>query len=544
MNGITRLSAAAAVLTLLFVFCPSCAPEVEEPALPEPVESAQTGSSESETAAETEPPEPLFKSDLEARKAVLAALELPVAAVYYTEESLAAYTEYAAKLNAEILTVTAENAEERIAEIDALIKSMTYRVDADHYMTPEGVLYERGEITRLYVDNPYKIVHRDHYIPMSVNVVYPRGYGKGVSFTAPCSMTMRGNSTRVNEKPPYNLLFEEKKAVAGMDKGKRWVLLANLFDKTQLRNKLAFDFCGNLRFDFSPEAEFVEFYMNGEYRGLYLLCEPVTDGKQRVDIDVENGDCLLELDSVRTEGGAGYITTQSDVRLKINKPEENHTADRNAWTKRLNEIELAMKRGKIEEMEGFVDIESFVDFYIFKEYFKDVDAYYNSTRFYLKDGILYAGPAWDLDLSCGNASDTYGEVKYQSYCNVNGYGTGTGDSADGEWNDFGWFRILWHSNEFKALVLERWKELRPLCENIFRDNELGQNRIDALTDAYLPYIRRNYAEGGWDMKTVYCPYEHAPVGTYVGEIIFLREWLERRLAVVDSLFGYEPSGRE
>ena len=62
--------------------------------------------------------------------------------------------------------------------------------------------------------------------------------------------------------------------------------------------------------------------------------------------------------------------------------------------------------------------------------------------------------------------------------------------------------------------------------------------------AYLPYIRRNYAEGGWDMKTVYCPYEHAPVGTYVGEIIFLREWLERRLGVIDSLFGYEPSGRE
>ena len=46
------------------------------------------------------------------------------------------------------------------------------------------------------------------------------------------------------------------------------------------------------------------------------------------------------------------------------------------------------------------------------------------------------------------------------------------------------------------------------------------------------------------MKTVYCPYEHAPVGTYVGEIIFLREWLERRLGVIDSLFGYEPSGRE
>lgn len=541
MNEIGKLAWIAAALTLLAFLCASCGggarsgpPEVS---LPETAEDE-----ESEAPAETT--QQLFASDFEARKAVLAALELPAATVYYAEESLAAYQEYASALNAQIMSVTAENAGERLAEIDALKKSMKYRGDADHYLTPEGVLYEKGEITRLYVDNPYKIVHRDNYIPMSVNVVYPRGYGRGVDFTAPCAMRMRGNSTKGGAKPPYNLLFDEKQAVAGMDKGRRWVLLANLFDKTQLRNKLAFDFCGNLRFAFSPQAEFVEFYMNGEYRGLYLLCEPVTDGKKRVDIDTEAGDCLLELDSVRTEDGAGYITTQSGVRLKVNKPEENHTADRNEWTQKLNEIELAMKRGKIEEMEGYVDLESFVDFYIFKEYFKDVDAYYNSTRFYLKDGVLYAGPPWNLDLSCGNASDTYGEVKYQSYCNVNGYGTGTGDSADGEWNDFGWFRLLWHSAEFKSLVLERWKELRPLCENVFRDNELGVNRIDALLDEFFPYIRRNYAEGGWSIKEVYCPYEHTPSGTYDGEILFLREWLKRRLAVVDALFGYEAEQPE
>ena len=155
MNEIGKLAWIAAALTLLAFLCVSCGggarsgpPEVP---LPETAEDE-----ESEAPAETT--QQLFASDFEARKAVLAALELPAATVYYTEESLAAYQEYASALNAQIMSVTAENAGERLAEIDALKKSMKYRGDADHYLTPEGVLYEKGEF---FVGEDIETVYRE-----------------------------------------------------------------------------------------------------------------------------------------------------------------------------------------------------------------------------------------------------------------------------------------------------------------------------------------------------------------------------------------------
>ena len=78
---------------------------------------------------------------------------------------------------------------------------------------------------------------------------------------------------------------------------------------------------------------------------------------------------------------------------------------------------------------------------------KNVDFNYSSTRFYIKDGVLYAGPLWDLDLSGGNANP----VNYPTYFE-------NGDSSKGLWcQQFTWFKNLWKMPEFYNMVSERYK---------------------------------------------------------------------------------------
>lgn len=494
-------------------------------AVAEQTEAAADISFENEAAINTVEYISDFKSDFEARKAVIDELDLPMPAEHYSDDFLSALSDLSDDVNSSINNITAENAGDWIIRIRNFI--------AENMAEKAGV-YENGPLPRIYIYTGDGAVHSS-YSGATITVTYPDDYDKDKAFVdSEAMIKLRGNSTKDQPKHPYTIKFTTKRTLCGMDEGKKWVLLANLFDKTQLRNKLAFDFCGKLRFDYSPECEFVELYLEGEYIGLYLLCEPVTDGSTRVDIDADNGDYLLELEMERVEEGETYCISSGGVRVKINKPEGASFEKARELKMLLNSIEQSITDDSYDDT---VDLDSFVDFYIFKELFKDVDAFYSSTRFYIKDGKLYAGPVWDSDLTLGNASAVNKpDVKYWRYNNVNKYGDGSGDSANGEWNDFGWFAMLWKSERFRCAVLERWNELLPLAENLYKDNGLGKNSIDLLLDDYREAIDKNYTEGGWDLYKIYSDLETTPADSYDGNITWMKEWLERRIAVLDTLF--------
>ncbi|MCI5830859.1 MAG: CotH kinase family protein [Spirochaetia bacterium] len=71
-----------------------------------------------------------------------------------------------------------------------------------------------------------------------------------------------------------------------MSKHKSWALIANYCDKTLLRNSLAYE-CGRKIMDgmaWNPDTRNVHLYLNGEYLGLYMVCESVKIDKKRVNI--------------------------------------------------------------------------------------------------------------------------------------------------------------------------------------------------------------------------------------------------------------------
>ncbi len=353
----------------------------------------------------------------------------------------------------------------------------------------------------------------------------------GEVIESPITAKIRGNSTANGAKKPYNIKFPDSVSLFGMEEGKKWSLLANMYDRTMLRNRLSLDFAREMGLRYTSECEYCEVWVNGKYRGNYLCCEPVSDGKNRVGIDADKNEFILEV----TPFGNWSFVSGEGVPIYYDTPEEPTSAQKKFLTDLIAKAEKAMLTGKESEYKKYIDVGSFVDLYCMMELFKDVDGYHKSLYFYVKDGMLCAGPAWDFDLCCGNVSTTHEEENYYNYHNSHGYGDKSNDSTHGLRMNLGWWKLLLDgSKEFAERVQDRYKELQPMIENLYRDNALGQNRIDRLLEANGASFAREYSKekdgAGWDIMAQYSIYGGESKGDYDANVAFLRKWLEDRNA--------------
>jgi hypothetical protein len=98
------------------------------------------------------------------------------------------------------------------------------------------------------------------------------------------SMKSRGNSTWGYPKKPYNIKLGSKAKLFGMEKAKSWCLLANYEDLSLLRNQIIFSVGAEIGLRETPDCRSIDLYVNGEYKGVYLITEKVEINKNRVDI--------------------------------------------------------------------------------------------------------------------------------------------------------------------------------------------------------------------------------------------------------------------
>lgn len=88
-----------------------------------------------------------------------------------------------------------------------------------------------------------------------------------------CSLHGRGNSSWNEDKKQYSLNLTDSAEVLGMDASKKFALIANSSDDSNLRNRTAFDIARLCAMPASPGSAFVNVYLNGVYNGLYLLAQ-------------------------------------------------------------------------------------------------------------------------------------------------------------------------------------------------------------------------------------------------------------------------------
>ena len=225
----------------------------------------------------------------------------------------------------------------------------------------------------------------DGYVQAKISITDPDGsvLEDNVSFK------VRGNTTALYwvKKKAYTFKFAKKKELYGMGKGKKWVLLANAFDPTLMRNYLAFDTARELGFAYVPGQKITELWIDGAFRGCYTLMTPVQEGKDRVDINIENGkDFMVELESMTEEEGVTYFKAEG-WRYAVKEPEEPDEEEAAYIQNTFTSIAKTLKNGTEQEIRDVIDVESFAKFYVLNEYMKTFDFSMSSVFFYY-NGVL------------------------------------------------------------------------------------------------------------------------------------------------------------
>ena len=337
----------------------------------------------------------------------------------------------------------------------------------------------------------------------------------GSVLTDNCTVKVRGNTTALSwvEKKSYNFKFAKKKDVLGMGKGKKWALVANTFDPTLLRNITAFGIARELNIPYTSEYRVVELWMDNSFRGCYLLFEPVQEGTDRVNINIDNGkDFLMEYEARREEEDKTYFTVEN-LRFLISEPEEPDDEELEYIQTTMESVISAMKNGSREDIEAVVDIDSFAKFYLLNEYMKTYDLDMSSVYFYFKDGKLYAGPPWDYDLSSGNAApDTY----YRA--------SATLSPQDAFVDTRIIYKVLCKNTWFYERVRAVYREHYTFMSQIAADGGF----LDTMRTQYTDVINRNYGEAGWRVSRHWINIQRIPESTYGKNYTYLKDWCAAR----------------
>lgn len=225
------------------------------------------------------------------------------------------------------------------------------------------------------------------------------------------SISGRGNYTWVNsEKKPYSITLSHEADLLGMGEAQKWILLANAADPALIRNKIVYNFAENLGLAYTPDSRWVDLYLNGDYVGLYQLCERIEVHPQRVNIAQSKGYLVSQERADRIDGP--YVETGKRLELRIRYPlqvtEEYLAKITEKWQTFENAVaaEDGIDPATGKRWENQIDLDSWVRKYLVEEIFANHDAGYTSQYFY-SNGIadtdlIFAGPVWDYDLSMGN----------------------------------------------------------------------------------------------------------------------------------------------
>ena len=359
----------------------------------------------------------------------------------------------------------------------------------------------------------------------------------------PAGMKVRGNWTSSYDKKPFRIKFNSKKNILGLNENKeykKWVLLADVKDASMVRTATAFYLAKHLMPEtvFVPDFTPVNFYINNENWGVYMLTEQKEVGEGRVDINKAKSGYtgtdigyFFELDNYAAEeaqkadGDPTFTVTYKPQAINWHHNFENYNGIQQGYTissditntatqipyitkrvemayqviydavlnnqfKRIeNEQLVADDSATLEEcLAKTIDIDSFVGMYLLHDIVCDPDIGYSS--FYLSldmsskgNKLLTCNNPWDFDSTLGiRKGDEVVKGKQLSEQAADLQNNARGAYADVSSNM--WFSIISKAQFFKDKVKAKYQQLRS--------NDVFQKIYD-MCDDYSSTYSSNYA---------------------------------------------------
>ena len=386
----------------------------------------------------------------------------------------------------------------------------------------------------------------------------------------------RGNNTFSYSKKPYQIKLENKAALSGMAKAKTWVLLANWNDVSLLRNQIVLDISREAGMRYALSCVQADVWINGSYNGLYLMTEKAQIQKGRMELrdleeetealnaeapgsyprkKLETADLPLirgyQIPENPEDITGGYIAviekryrlksnpeagfrTRYELSIQIKEPTYPSMEQVQYLGNLVFEMQDAAAAGDgISAKSGkhyseYMDISSFALKFLIEDWCKNYD-YISGSQFLYKDSddrdpLIYAGPAWDYDLSFGNMRDK----GYQP----------TGDYVVKNTQKYNLYWLLSRHGEFMDRVREIWqKQFRPAAAVLTGEAEPTADSVLRSLDDYAESIRKSAA-----MNTARWGVPKTTSGTagsnFDQAVVYLKKWIASRTSYMDSVYGY------
>jgi hypothetical protein len=297
---------------------------------------------------------------------------------------------------------------------------------------------------------------------------------------------------------------------------------------------------------YSVRFRLVDVMINDQYEGIYLFCEKVKRDKNRVDIKKLTPEDTSGVDLTggyifKTDYAHSYDSWLSayspidhpdyDTRFVYYYPKYyNITERQKAYLHEYvdNFQALLHQSSFANYYRNYIDMPSFLDYFIVSEVSRNIDGYKKSRYYYKnredKDNKLHAGPVWDFDWAWKNIRDC-------SFL-ANDYGAGWAYKT----NDCrvtytpGWYVRLMQDPAFADDLNCRYHQLRQTI--------LSLDHLYAFMDSIYDVVKgpqENHYKR-WPIIGVQtgAPELEAPAQTWDEEVSRLKNWIRIRLEWMDE----------
>lgn len=320
----------------------------------------------------------------------------------------------------------------------------------------------------------------------------------------------RGNGSWGLEKKPYQFKLDDKVDLLQTgdrsERNRTWVLLTDGADLTMLHNRIVLNLGLEMGLDETSHSEPVDLYYDGEYRGLYLLCEKVQLGEGRIEemdsdkvmeefqqnqnpdelpdgaalnaygltyhfVDGANGPedpssvaYMTEVESNDTLSDRAYFMLGDGTLMAVKNPENANQEMVCYISEKLESARLTLVNGGVNPENGHTiqqdfDVDAFARLALINEWAFNLDGFsYSSTWFVLPAGSdqFRPGPPWDNDLSMQELSS-----------GLNPDGAGLKDT-------WGWLAAFYRCGDFVQRMQQIYQqEMYPLLKQVFFGEEEG-----------------------------------------------------------------------
>ena len=366
---------------------------------------------------------------------------------------------------------------------------------------------------------------------------------------------IRGAFSSSLPQKPYSvetrntLLAKNDTVLLGMPAEHDWCLQATYNDKVYVRNTLAnklFDEMGH----YASRSRHCEVLINGQYQGVYFLCEKIKRDSNRVD--------LSKLDSIDNAGlqlTGGYIIKNDywdgsnswllsynpidhptfDVHLVYDYPQfDKITPQQKTYIQTyVNSLESALYSPAFADTatgyRAYLSTTSFIDYFIVNELSRNNDGFKKSWFMHKnrddKGGKLKAGPVWDFDWAW---ADIPGSTIFSA---TDGSGWAHKINDDGpDVNSNGWYVRMLQDTTFQNELKCRWLSFRTtILDTAYLFNYIDSTAF-VLDSAQLRH-QEKWGTLGVDVGT---PEIGIQPMTFQGDINLFKGWITERIDWLDA----------